>query len=457
MSKDFKPPAKQEFSVDLMPTSDFVERLMLRKFITDRSYATFVAENLNPAFIDNKTIKSAIDIGVMYLKKYGKTLTIDLIVNIMEKLGQDSEAKMLPSFFNTPVEVDEEYARDTIKAYIQNKSLFNLIYANSDKIMRTRNIYPYINELQRISSIEFNNDIGFDYLEQIEEYIFDLVRPDARVSSGYHDLDVVTNGGFPAKGKCLVVFMAQPGLGKSMMMHNLAVNFLRNGKKVLIISLEMTEQIYASRISANLNDININELILDSNLQKIRDTVSEIKAELPDSYLMIKEFPPASVKPIIIGDYIERLTAAKGKPDMVFVDYLNLMIPNKADRESNSYERIGEICKELRALSYKFEIPFFTATQTNRSGFNNPDVDLSNLSDSSQPGHHSDGIWALVSDGPETGIIRMVTLKNRFGKNGATIKFAVNYDSLRLNLLSNRIDPGDHQVNAVVDEIGNMN
>lgn len=456
MSKEFKPPARMR-QPDLMPSSDFSERLMLKKFVTDRSYAGFIAENLNVNYIDNATIKAALEVELSYFKKYGKIASSDILCSILQRMGKESEAKLLPSYFNVPMEVEEDYARDTVKAYIQNKGLFNLIYANSDQIMKTRDISPYVSELQRLSSIEFSTDIGFDYFNQIEEHIFDLGNPEARIPSGYSDLDRITNGGFPAGGKCLVVFMAQPGLGKSMVMHNLAVNFLQQNKKVLIVSLEMTEQIYASRISANLTGCNINELRLDSNLQKIRDTAEVTRNSNPDSYLIIKEFPPSSMRAMALCDYIERLIAAKGKPDVVFIDYLNLMIPNRADKDANSYERIGEVCKELRALSYKFEIPFFTATQTNRSGFNNLDVDLSNMSDSSQPGHHADGIWALASEGPETGVIRMITLKNRFGgKVGSIVKFVMNPENLRLNLLANRAEVGNSQIDEAITEIENF-
>lgn len=422
--------------VDLNLPPEYVERLILVKFFSDRAYANFISENFSPDQFDNETIKQALRVGDAYYKKYGNIPTIEVVSQILEKIGKTEESKLLPSYANFKLDIDEDFSRDAVKNYIRSKSLFNLIFANADKILKERDASPYVSEMARISAIDFYTDIGFDYLNDIEEHIFDLQNPESRISTGYPELDYATNGGFPTNGKCLIVFMAQPGLGKSMMMHNLAVNFIRSGKKVLIVSLEMTEQIYARRISANLTQMNINQLQLPANLDLIRSEVANIRESQPNSKLIIKEFPPSSLKAISLANYIDRIVMMGQKPDIVFVDYLNLMIPNKQERDANSYERVGEVCKELRALSYKYEIPFVTATQTNREGFNNPDVDLSNISDSAQTGHHTDMLGALTSNGPESGVINLTLIKNRFGRMGTKISYQMDVNSLRLTEIS---------------------
>ena len=61
-------------------------------------------------------------------------------------------------------------------------------------------------------------------------------------------------------GKMLGLFMAQAGLGKSVFLSNLAVNFLKQNLAVVVISLEMSEDVYASRFDAHISKIDINKL-----------------------------------------------------------------------------------------------------------------------------------------------------------------------------------------------------
>lgn len=444
----------QDKSIDLSLPPEYTERLILTKFFTDRAYANFISENFAPDQYDNETIKSALRVGDAYYKKYGKVPSIEATAGILDKLGKQEESKLLPSYANFELEVDDDFAKDAIRDYVRNKSLFNLIFSNADKILKEKDASPYVSEMARISAIDFYTDVGFNYLEEIEEHIFDLQNPDNRMSTGYQELDFATNGGFPTEGKCLIVFMAQPGLGKSMMMHNLATNMIRANKRVLIVSLEMTEQIYARRISANLTKCNVNQLEDPINSDAIRSEVSSVKSDNPDAYLIIKEFPPSSLKALSLANHIDRLIMMGQKPDIVFVDYLNLMVPNKQERDANSYERIGEVCKELRALSYKYEIPFVTATQTNRGGFNNPDVDMSNISDSAQTGHHTDMLGALTSNGPESGVINLSLIKNRFGRMGTKIAYQMDATSLRLIEASSRqIDEHDPNLRSILSDL----
>ena len=72
------------------------------------------------------------------------------------------------------------------------------------------------------------------------------------------------------------------------------------------------------------------------------------------------------------------------KPDVVFIDYLNICASSrfKANANVNSYTYVKAIAEELRGMAVKYDVPIFTATQTNREGFANSDVELTNTSES---------------------------------------------------------------------------
>lgn len=444
---------------DVNLPEESIERIILKKYLTDRTFTTFISENADPECFGNPVIRRGMEVAFAYNSKGYKTpLDSNLLSEIMAASGFSEESKLLPSYANIDTtNIDDEFARDVSRKYIQGKKLFNLVFANSAQMMKAKNFAPVIDGIQKIAAMDFDTDLGFNYLANVEEHVEYLTNPEFKMSTGYSHLDYLMSGGLPVSGKCLLVFMAQAGLGKSMMMHNMASRMVRNGKKVLIISLEMTEQVYACRFSANFTECNINNLNLEGNIAKIISVRDEISSEHPEAGLIIKEFPPSSLRPMALANYIDKLILHGWKPDVVFVDYLNIMIPNSVEKGDNSYVKVGEACKELRALSYRFEIPFITATQTNRDGFGATDIDMSNISESMGTAHHSDGIFGLVSEGLESGLIDLIALKNRFGgKVGSRIKFAFNSNNLTLTEVETMSEEEREAADRAAQEIADM-
>ena len=420
-------------------TEESTERLMLRKFLTDPAYTSFIAENADAECFSNPVIKRGMQYAMLYRSKgYSKPLSAELLCEILQGAGFSEEAKLLPSYANFDCSsIDDGLARQVVKEYVQGRRTFNLVFSHSAEMMKARNFAPVLKGVQEIAAMEFETDLGFNYMQDLDEHVRYLTSPDSRMSTGYSQLDYLTSGGLPVDGKCLVVFMAQPGLGKSMMMHNLATNMVRMGRRVLVVSLEMTEQVYAARFSANFAGVNVNELSFDGNVSRIYRARDEVMEAHPDAGLVIKEFPPSSLRPAALGAYVERLKLSGFEPEVVFVDYLNIMVPNSVEKGDNTYVKVGETCKELRALSYRFGVPFVTATQTNRDGFDSMEVTMANVSESTQTAQHSDGIFALTSEGPESGLIDLTILKNRLGgRVGAKVKFAMDSATLRLTQVS---------------------
>ena len=87
-----------------------------------------------------------------------------------------------------------------------------------------------------------------------------LRHPAAKIKTGWDSLDNYTSGGVLKDGRMLFLLMAQSGLGKSVFMSNMAVNFLKQNLSVVVISLEMSENVYASRFDAHISNSDINKL-----------------------------------------------------------------------------------------------------------------------------------------------------------------------------------------------------
>jgi replicative DNA helicase len=229
----------------------------------------------------------------------------------------------------------------------------------------------------------------------------------------------------------LACIMGQAGLGKSLFLSNIAVNCLKDDLNVVVISLEMSENVYATRFDAHISNSNINTL--KENGKTVLDRINDFYAKHPNSNLFIKEYPPRSVRVSDISIYLDNLIAAGNKFDIIIIDYLNLVLPNKS--RDNMYQDILDVAEKLRALSYIYGVPVVTATQATTEGMNNENIGMEHVSESRGIAHTVDflaGLYQMEED-RDNGVINMRIIKNRLGGCvGKVIPFKLNPDSLVL-------------------------
>ena len=116
---------------------------------------------------------------------------------------------------------------------------------------------------------------------------------DSTIPCGWEWLDKKMDGGFLEHGRALYVFAGETNVGKSIFLGNIAKNIADQGKTVLLISLEMSELVYAKRITTNLTQIPIRHL--HARTDDIEDAVRQYKQSNSKSRVIVKEFPPSTV------------------------------------------------------------------------------------------------------------------------------------------------------------------
>jgi predicted ATP-dependent serine protease len=237
--------------------------------------------------------------------------------------------------------------------------------------------------------------------------------------------------------KTLNVILAGTGVGKTLMMCHFAAANMMEGKNVLYITLEVAEERIAERIDANLLDIPLNEL--ETYPKQAFDTKIDRLRKKTEGKLVIKEYPTASVG---AGHFRHLLNELKLKkkfsPDIIYIDYLNLCISSrmKMGGTVNSYTLVKAIAEELRGLAVENNLPIFTATQTNRTGFTSSDVGLEDTSESFGLPATADFMVAAISSEELEGMnqIMVKQLKNRYGDPALHRRFVVGVDRSRMKL-----------------------
>jgi hypothetical protein len=227
------------------------------------------------------------------------------------------------------------------------------------------------------------------------------------------------------------------GVGKTLMMCHFAASNLIQGKNVLYITLEMAEERISERIDANLMNIPLNELETtpkETYLSRIDRLRKKTQGKL-----IVKEYPTASAGAGHFRHLLNELRMKKDfVPDIIYIDYLNLCSSSRLKLGSNvnSYAYIKAIAEELRGLAIEFDLPIFSATQTNRTGFGSSDVGLEDTSESFGLPQTADFMIAAIS-GEELeslGQLMIKQLKNRYNDPALHRRFVIGVDRSRMKL-----------------------
>lgn len=427
--------------MDFDYTYDVIEKILLKRALNDKKYLNIMANVFDPRWFDkNRNNAVIMNLAIRYYKAYNKvpnnTTLSALIQKYVEKYPENNindinNSLIAINSFN--VCVTDDCANRNIKKYIDEKAIYYLMSDNVQEVLSTGDVGKILNNFEKIQKISYqDDDLGMDYFNKLDmDKHWDYVKnPEAKLSTGWSGLDYVTHGGFLKDGRMLALFVGQAGLGKSLFLSNIAVNFVKQGKSVVVISLEMSQDVYATRFDSVISEDNINRL--QNTSDNSRKKIEEFYLKHPDANLIIKEYPPKSVKVIDIETYLEKLKSNGKRIDVIVIDYLNLVLPNT--KNDNMYQSIMAVAEQLRSLSYKFNAPVISATQANRQGMNNENIDIQNISESNGQAATADFIGMLFAtqNDRNDGIIKMRIGKNRFGAPGGVLSFKLNNINLKL-------------------------
>jgi replicative DNA helicase len=169
--------------------------------------------------------------------------------------------------------------------------------------------------------------------------------------------------------------------------------------------------------------------------------------------LIVKEYPTASAHSAHFRGLIKELAIKKSfKPDIIFIDYLNICASSrfKGAQNVNSYMYIKSIAEELRGLAVETNVPIMSATQTTRSGFSNSDVGLEDTSESFGLPATADLMFALISNEEldELNQIAVKQLKNRYNDLTVNKRFVIGIDRAKMRLFDVKVSDQDNIVDS---------
>ncbi len=421
-----------------------VEQTILRHLIHTDEYSRKAFPFIQPEYFSDRCDKIVFELISEFITKYNSLPAPEAIrisLNERRDLAQseyDDCVTLIREISDKPEDIDSNWLVETTESFCQRRAVYNAIMESIQIIdgkskAKTETAIPHI--LSDALSVSFDAHIGHDYIEDADDRYAFYHKVENRVPFDLEFMNLITNGGTP--NKTLNIIMAGTGVGKSLFLCHHAANCLVQNKNVLYITCEMAEERIAERIDANLMDISMDDL---HDLPKqIYDTkLSRVASEFTGK-LIIKEYPTSTATSNHIRILLEELSMKKKfKPDIVIVDYLNICASARLKNNGNvnSYNYIKAIAEELRGLAVEYNVPVFSATQVNRSGFASSDFGLEDTSESFGLPATADFMIAMIGteELDEQNQVLIKQLKNRYNDAVSNRKFVLGIDRSKMKL-----------------------
>ena len=326
-----------------------------------------------------------------------------------------------------------DYFLDIIERFAKKEAMKSAI-AQSISLIKEDRVEEVENLVKQALLINRDVNTGQDYFDDVLDRWHRTFNKDSTVKfkTVLPALDKSLEGGLGPKELAMVV--APPGVGKSLYLVNQGVKCMVEGKKVLYISLEMSEDKIAQRFDSVMTLIPQFKLKDPANHTSVKERLDMFKQEFPGGDLVIKEFPTGMASINAIRSLLVQLKNYHDfEPDVLIVDYLELMRPTREiQQEYLAQQRIAE---ELRGLGVEFGFLVWTATQTNRMGRTVKVITDAELGDSYGKIRTCDFAISLNQTEEEfdQGTMRAFVIKSRNGKPRFIVPMTVDYSTLRMS------------------------
>tara|TARA_B100000085_G_scaffold60353_2_gene53114 strand:- start:1626 stop:3008 length:1383 start_codon:yes stop_codon:yes gene_type:complete len=413
--------------------------------LNDRPFADQMFEVLDLNFLELKHLR----VFVRKIKEYRKKYEVHPTSNIMRSIirtGLDTEPESVKvrireyyarCLANGKEPASASYIKDTALDFCKKQKLKEALI-KSVELIKSSSFDEVSKVIDNALKLGSDNTLGYDYLADFEKRFIKKHR--APITTGWPDIDEISKGGL-GKGE-LGVVVAPTGAGKSMVLVHLGAQCLKEGKNVLHYTLELADTVVAGRYDSAITGVALKNLPFFK--EKIYDEIKEIEGKL-----IVKEYPTRSASIQTIKNHVEKLKRRDFIPDMIIVDYGDLIKPENSRKDEKRHQ-LETIYEELRGIAQICECPVWTASQTNRSGLNAEVITMESISEAFNKCFVADLIFTVsrTVEDKNTNTGRIFVAKNRNGPDGLVYPIFMDTSNVSIKVLS----PTGESVNDIIQK-----
>jgi len=328
------------------------QRLLLQYCISSGDLFGRVNSILKAEYFDPQIKQAAIFIKG-YFEKYKAPPTL-------EQIKAESKIELTTKGELTKAEVD--YASAEIESFCKNKAIEAAIMA-SPQLLEEGNYAAIEKHIRDAITVGLHKNVGLDYFLEPEERLKRAELNNKPISTGWIQLDEALNGGLLRQE--LTLFAASSGVGKSLVMSNLARNFIKQHLNGIYITLELSEDVVAKRFDSMFSGIGQIEIF--KNMAQVARAVE--KEGTMNGKLFIKRLPESTTNMNIVRSYLKEFQMIHSiTPDFIILDYLDIMAANDSTISvENQSVKDKQIAEEIRSAGFEYDCVMVSASQLNRS------------------------------------------------------------------------------------------
>lgn len=292
------------------------------------------------------------------------TLTIRslrLLLNSSIKPGDEGKFRGVIRKIRRNTVKDQSVIDTLIKRFAQRQKLKQAVMQGIDsldagEVVDLERIRQKIDEAIGIGSVSVED--SYDYFHDPLRRIHDEANVPKVATGICRELDEALGGGLGEGELGLVI--APTGIGKTLTLINIGYGAMRQGKKVIHATLEISHRKVARRYDIRIadscfKDVREHPELVQKKLSKLRSL---------GAGLQIKDYTSVACSVLDLRAYLERLRSKGFDFDVVIIDYSDLMYSSKGYKERR--HELTSIIVGLRRMAAEFKVPIWTASQAGR-------------------------------------------------------------------------------------------
>jgi KaiC/GvpD/RAD55 family RecA-like ATPase len=387
--------------------------------LTNAELYTRVMNIMNPENFD-RSIRSVAEFMKEYSDKYSM-------------LPDSTQIKATTGIDIPPIEDfndnHTEWFLVEFEAFTKRQELERAILKSAD-LLEKNEFGPVEKLIKDAVQISLQRDMGTDYFADPKARINKYFNAGGQVSTGWPQMDKLLYGGF-SRGE-LNIFAGGSGSGKSLVMMNIALNWVQSGLSGVYISLELSEELTSLRTDAMLTQMSTRDIRKDIDTTELRVKMASKKS----GKYRVKGMPAQS-NVNDIRSYLKEVQIQTGiKVDFVMIDYLDLVMPVSVKVNPNDqFIKDKYVSEELRNLAKELGILMVTASQLNRTAVDEIEFDHSHIAGGISKINTADNVFGIFTSRSmrERGQYQIQCMKSRSSTGvGQKIDLDYNIETMRI-------------------------
>lgn len=389
---------------------------------------------LSEDYFDNEAAKWIVNTIVEYFDEYKSNPTLEVFKVKLSEVPNDVLKVAIKDQLKQIVEnkkaKDLDFVKDKFLAFGKDQSLKRALIRSVDLLPLGdyEGIRGLIDTALKAGT---DRSVGHEYFAHLEERFKEEKRN--VTPTPWPLINELTGGGLGNGDLALIV--GGPGGGKSWALVNIGKHAVENGKTVLHYTLELNDIYVGRRYDASFCEIPFSQLMI--NKEKVHNKRDELSKT--GGGLYIKAYPTGGATVGTIRAHIQKCVAQGIEPDMVILDYADLLDSKKGKERK---DKLDEIYRNLRGLASELDVLIWTASQVNRAGAQDEQVEGDKIAGSYDKMGIIDFGMSLSrkKDDKVNGTGRWHVMKNRYGSDGMTFPSLIDTSIGKIEMFDSDFD-----------------